>query len=134
VEGSADYFREAWHQVLLLFDDNLYDEVDWIEAVVYNVFRVVCVFFVIPLWILVGAITAGWLWPPQVREYLFVQKETVVSRAELERHKLKHDIKHEMEGDRDEMLRMRTEVETIQSEVLGDLQQVKELMSTLLGE
>ena len=82
-----------------------------------------------------------------MREYLFVQKETVVSRAELERHKLqqlmsiqeglkklKHDIKHEMEGDRDEMLRMRTEVETIQSEVLGDLQQVKELMSTLLGE
>jgi Ion transport protein/Ankyrin repeats (many copies) len=147
VEGSSDYFREAWHQVLLLFDDNLYDEVDWIEAVVYNVFRVVCVFFVIPLWILVGALTAGWLWPPQVREYLFVQKETVVSRAELERHKLqqlmaiqeglkklKHDIKHEMEGDRDEMLRMRTEVETIQSEVLGDLQQVKELMSTLLGE
>jgi hypothetical protein len=148
VDGaSSDYFRDAWHQVLLLFDANLYDEVDWIEAVVYNVFRVVCVFLVIPLWILAGALTAGWLWPPQVREYLFVQKEAVVSRAELERHKLqqlqeiqeglrklKVDMKHEMEGDRDEMLRMRTEVETIQSEVLGDLQQVRELMSTLLGE
>jgi ankyrin repeat protein len=146
-DGTADYFRNAWHQVLLLFDDNLYDEVDWIEAVVYNVFRVLCVFVVIPLWLLAGALTAGWLWPPQVREYLFVQKEAVVSRAELERHKLRQlqeiqeglrklklDMKHEMEGDRDEMLRMRTEVETIQSEVLADLQQVRELMSTLLGE
>lgn len=147
VDGTGDIFREGWHQVLLLFDSNLYDEVDWIESIVYNIFRVLCVFVVIPLWLIVGAITAGWLWPPQVREYLFVQRETVISRAELERQKLKQlhaiqdslkklkvDIKHEMEIDRDEMLRMRTEVETIQSEVLGDLQQVRELMNSLLGE
>lgn len=27
--------------------------------------------FVIPLWILIGALTLGWLWPPQVREWIF---------------------------------------------------------------
>lgn len=146
-ESSSDFFREAWHQVMLLFDANLYDEIDWIEAIVYNLFRILCLLVIIPLWLATGLITAGWLWPPQVREYLFVQKETAVSRAELERRKieqlqviqedlntLKQDMKHEMTCDREEVMRMRTEVETIQSELLADLQQVKELMGSLLGE
>jgi len=146
-EMNGSYFREAWHQVWLLFDANLYDEIDWIEALVYNFFRVICIFLIIPLWLTAGLLTAGWLWPPQVRVYLFVQKGTTISRAERERKKLeqlkriqddlKHlrqEIKNEMESDRDEMSRMRTEVETIQSEVLGDLQQVRELMSSLLRE
>ncbi len=30
--------------------------------------------FVIPLWILAGVLTLGWLWPPQVREWLFRPK------------------------------------------------------------
>lgn len=144
--ASNEYFRDAWHQVMLLFDTNLYDDIDWIESCVYNLFRMLCIFFVIPLWIAVGLVTAGWFWPPQVREYLFMQKETAVSRAEIERQKLeqlkhiqddiktlKADITREMANDRDEMARMRTEVETIQSEVLSDLQQVRELMSSLLG-
>ena len=37
-----------------------------------------------------------------------------------------------MASDRDEMVRMKSEVEAIQGEVLSDLQQVKELMTTLL--
>lgn len=147
VDLSTDFFREAWHQVMLLFDANLYDEIDLFEALIYNVFRFLCLFIIIPLWLCAGIITAGWLWPPQVREYLFVQSETTTSRAELEKKKieqlqviqddlktLKQDIKHEMSSDRDEVLRMRNEIETVQSELLADLQQVKELMGSLLGE
>jgi hypothetical protein len=113
---------------------------------VYNVFRIFSIICVIPVWLALGAITAGWLWPPQVREYLFVQKETTISRAELERQKLgqlksiqtglkllKHEIMREMANDRDEMIRMKAEVETIQGEVYADLQQVRELMNSLLA-
>lgn len=143
-DRSTEYFREGWHQVMLLFDANLYDDVDWIETWVYNIFRIFCVFIVIPLWLALGFVTAGWLWPPQVREYLFVQRETATSRSELERQKLeqlkaiqnelkamKQAIMREMGGDRDEMVRMKAEVDTIQGEVLADLMQVKELMSSL---
>lgn len=144
-EESIEYLREAWHQVMLLFDSNLYDDIDWIETCVYYVFRIFSIFCVIPLWIAAGAVTAGWLWPPQIREYLFVQKETAISRAELERQKLgqlksigtdlkvlKQELMRELANDRDEMIRMKAEVETVQSEVYSDLQQIKELMDSLL--
>jgi hypothetical protein len=147
VEASEDMFREGWHQVMILFDSNVYDEIDMFETVIYTFFRVLCVFIIIPLWLIVGALTVGWLWPPQVREYLFVQKETAISRSELEHQKLeqlkeiqedlkvfKSDIIKELTSDRDEMARMRAEVETVQSDVLADLQQIKELMGSLLGE
>jgi Ion transport protein/Ankyrin repeats (3 copies) len=145
-EGTIEYFREAWQQVWLLFDSNLYEDIDWIETFVYNIFRIFAIFVAIPLWLAMGAITAGWLWPPQVREWLFVQKETAISRSELERQKLgqlksiqtdlkalKNELMREMAKDRDEMIRMKAEVETVQGEVFADLQQVKELMGSLLS-
>jgi hypothetical protein len=145
--GKTEYFRLGWQQVMLLFDANLYDEIDLFESWVYNFFRIFSILIVIPLWVCLGVISAGWLWPPQIREALFVQKATVISRSELERKKLeklmgiqnevktlKQDLMREMVNDRDEMVRMKTEVETVQSEVLTDLQQVRELLTSLLGE
>jgi hypothetical protein len=145
-DGTVEYLGEAWQQVWLLFDLNLYEDIDWIETFVYNIFRIFAIVVVIPLWLAIGALTAGWLWPPQVREWLFVQRDTVVSRSELELQKLdqlksiqtdlkalKLEIMREMAKDRDEMIRMKAEVETVQGEVFADLQQVKELMGSLLA-
>lgn len=147
--GSKNWFREAWKSIMLLFESNFYDDVDLhpnkIEFWVYVLYQGFALFVIIPVWLLLGLATAGVLWPPQVREYLFVQKETAVSRAEIERQKLdqlreiqgdiktlKTEIRKEMSSDRDDMVRMKAEVEAVQSEVLSDLQQVKELMTTLL--
>jgi hypothetical protein len=142
---SKQPFREAWKSVMFLFDANLYEEIDWLEFFVYMLFRVFAILFVIPLWLALGLVTAGWLWPPQVREFLFVQKETAVSRSELERRKLgklkaihtdlktlKSNLMREMSNDRDEMIRMKAEIEAVQSEVIADLHQVKDLMSSLI--
>jgi ankyrin repeat protein len=143
------YFREGWKQLMLLFDSNLYDDIDLtpgnIEFWCYLCFQILAVIFFIPVWLLAGVITAGWLWPPQVREYLLNQKETAISRAELEHKKLqqlrqisseiksfKVELGREMQSDRDDMIRLKLEVEAVQSEVLSDLIQVKELMQTLL--
>jgi hypothetical protein len=138
-------FREAWKSVMFLFDANLYEEIDWLEFFVYMLFRIFAVVFVIPLWLALGLVTAGWLWPPQVREFLFVQKEAAVSRSELERRKLgklksihtdlknlKSTLMREMSNDRDEMVRMKAEIEAVQNEVIADLHQVKDLMSSLI--
>lgn len=147
--GLNRIMRETWKQIMVLFDSSLYEEVDLnpshIEFWCYLGFRLVTLVIVIPLWLIIGAATAGWLWPPQVREYLFVQKETAISRAELERQKLeqlqkiqihmkslKTDLQKEMAVDRGDMIRLKGEVEAVQSELLSDLQQVKELMTTLL--
>jgi hypothetical protein len=142
---SKQPFREAWKSVMFLFDANLYEEIDWLEFFVYMLFRIFAVVFVIPLWLALGLVTAGWLWPPQVREFLFVQKEAAVSRSELERRKLgklksintdlknlKSTLMREMSNDRDEMIRMKAEIEAVQNEVIADLHQVKDLMSSLI--
>eukprot|EP00934_Nitzschia_sp_Nitz4_P004966 Nitzschia sp. Nitz4//scaffold54_size114964//41440//44056//NITZ4_003846-RA/size114964-augustus-gene-0.18-mRNA-1//-1//CDS//3329554336//4956//frame0 len=151
VLGIKDPFSEAWRSIMLLFEPNFYDDVDLhpskIEFWVYVCYQGFAMFVIIPIWIIAGIATAGVLWPSQVREYLFVQKETAISRAEIERQKLeqlreiqgdiktlKTEIRKEMANDREDMIRMKNEVEAVQSEVLSDLQQVKELMTTLLDQ
>lgn len=146
---AKNIFFNAWKSIVQLFDQNLYDDIALspqnIEFWCYFFFQGAAVLFVIPLWIIAGLVTAGILWPPQIREYLFVQKETAISRADLEKQKLgqlkeiqtsikclKGDLKREMAADREEMMRMKHEVEAIQSDVMSDLQQVRELMTTLL--
>jgi hypothetical protein len=144
--GPTEYFRMGWNQIMLLFDANLYDDIDMLESWVYNFFRIFSVLFVIPLWFCLGLLTAGWLWPPQIRQSLFVQKEVFASRAEIERKKLeqlkqvqsdmrnlKHEIMREISNDRDDVIRVKAEIETIQGEVLADLQQVKDLLASLVG-
>jgi len=144
-----DIFYEGWKSIVQLFDQNLYDDVDLspqnIEFWCYFFFRFAAVIFVIPLWVIAGLLTFGWLWPPQVREYLLVQKETAISRADLEKQKLeqlkeiqtnikslKTEIKKEMAADREDMARLKNEVDAVHNEVMSDLQQVRELMTTLL--
>jgi seryl-tRNA synthetase len=87
----------------------------------------------------------GILWPPQVREWLFVQKDTVASRKEIERRKLKqleeiqhetkglkNEIRMEMQNDREEIFRTKAAIDAVQEEILADLQQVNALVTTLL--
>mmetsp|Transcript_3460 Transcript_3460/g.5334 ORF Transcript_3460/g.5334 Transcript_3460/m.5334 type:complete len:140 (+) Transcript_3460:1839-2258(+) len=131
-----------------LFDQNLYDDIASptnIEFWCYFLFQAVAALFLIPVWILIGFATFGILWPPQIREFLFVSRETTVSRSDIEQQKLlrlkniQHELKllslnlrQEMEADREEMMRMKSEVDATQSDAMADLQQVRELMTTLL--
>ena len=145
---NREWFSDAWIAITGLFEDNDYDDVDlrpgkieWWIVLFYKIIAV-CL---IPLWVIVGFFSIGILWPSQVRKWLLVQKGQQISRAEIERRKLqqlreiqndmknfKNDMRKEMANDREEMFRMKGEVEAVQGEVLSDLQQVKELMTTLL--
>lgn len=147
--GTSTAFYDGWKNLMQLFDQHLYDDIDMspsgVEFWFYILFRGLAIVFFIPLWIVAGFLTVGWLWPPQIRQYLFVQKETKISRSDVEKRKLNqlHDIqndiqalklnlRHEMAMDRSELSRMKSEVDAVQGEVLSDLQQVRELMTTLL--
>lgn len=139
-------FRTAWSNIMDLFDSNIYEEIDFLESCVYSIFRVFAILFVIPAWILMGFLTAGWLWPPQIREFLFVQKGVFKSRAAMEREKLgqleriqtevmtiKQDMMHEITSDREDAARIKSEIEHVHAEFLADLQQVKDLLESLAG-
>lgn len=147
--GSSQWSRELWESMTSLFRvSDVYEDEElgvgnvlfWVRVCVRVIYL-----FIMAIWVILGVATAGILWPPQIREWLFVQKKTALSRAELERQKLEQlreiqnrmqqletEIKKEMANDRDEIGRLKAEVEAVQTEVLLDLQQVKDLMTTLL--
>lgn len=141
-----DLFEQAWETVIDLFDSSQFDDVEVnFDFWVFFCYQGFALLIIIPVWFVLGVVTAGILWPIQIRKFLFRQGETAVSRAELERQKLdqlreiqtdikslKTEIRKEMASDREEMMRMKAEVEAVQSEVLSDLQQVRDLMTTLL--
>lgn len=148
-EHSYAKFRSGWKSIMNLFDPNMYDSYDVnpssVEFWCFVLVRFASVVFVIPIWLIVGFLTAGWLWPPQVREYLFQQKKAAISRADMaeqvtaqinelqvEIQDLRTEIRNEMKSDRKEFALVKAEVEAVQAEVMADLLQVKEFMIHLL--
>merc|ERR1719253_2129499 len=139
-------FRNGWNSIMNLFDSQLYETYDVspssFEFWCYVLVRVAAVMIVIPVWLIAGVFTAGTLWPPQIREYLFKQRKVAISRADIseqvttqiqelknELKKLRTEVKGEMKSDRREFSQVKAEV---QAEVMADLLQVKEIMVTLL--
>lgn len=148
--GSEEWFRDKWDSIMSTFEHDLYGATEEDMRPIdfwYDILIKTLAVLVIPPWLILGFITVGILWPPQVREWLFVQKETAASRAEIERRKLeqlqeiqrdtkllKEELRMEMQHDRDDMFRMKAEVDAVQEEVLADLQQVNALVTTLLTD
>ncbi len=146
---SVEWFRDHWTSVVSMFEHDVYASSEDLRPVDfwYEILNKTLAVLVIPPWLILGFVTVGILWPPQVREWLFVQTETAASRAQIERRKLeqlqeiqtstkllKEELKQEMQHDRDEMFRMKAEVDAVQEEVLADLQQVNALVTTLLTD
>jgi hypothetical protein len=150
VHGTEEWFRYKWNSIMSLFEHDVYgDGAEDIgrSAFWIDVLKKTVAIFVIPPWLILGFVTVGILWPPQVREWLFVQKDTVASRKDIERRKLKQleeiqhetkslktEIRMEMQNDREEISRTKAAIDAVQEEILADLQQVNALVTTLLSD
>lgn len=107
------------------------------------VYRVMAV-FLIPLWFFAGFCSAGLLWPPQIRQKLVpsilpnarVDASFVIYKqvSDLRREVRKNytEMKSEMKRDRQSLATMKTEAQAVQSDLLAEVMQIKEIMSTLL--
>ena len=146
-KGKAP-FRSGWNFLISLFDPNLFKENDIsmlsIDFWCYTFLRIFVALIVIPVWIVAGVITAGWLWPPQIREYLFYQRRAAVSRADIaegvknEVNQLKSDLKDlrdelklELRKDKRGLSEMKSDLDTVQDDVISDIKQVKDILRTL---
>uniref|UniRef100_A0A7S2P4B0 Ion transport domain-containing protein n=1 Tax=Leptocylindrus danicus TaxID=163516 RepID=A0A7S2P4B0_9STRA len=67
--------RLLWSKLMELFSDEDLSPVS-LDFWCYSISRLLALFVVFPVWLIIGFVTMGWLWPPQVREWLFVQKYT----------------------------------------------------------
>lgn len=89
VEGkskSKKVFRDLWNTLTGLFEENPYEYMDVspgsFDFWCYLLLRIVAI-FIIPVWLILGLVTAGWLWPPQIRERLLCQTNVRISRADI---------------------------------------------------
>ena len=147
-QGAPTPFRSGWASVMSLFDPNLFKDNEVpplsFDFFIYSFLRLLAAFIIIPLWIIVGIVSAGWLWPPQVREFIFAQSRAVVSRADIaagvkaevenlkiELKGLRSELKQSLKKDRKEMVDAKVELETVQEDVLADVRQVSEILTTL---
>jgi hypothetical protein len=150
--SSKSLFTDGWSNLVQLFDRQSYEDIDFHPTnadfwcfVLFRALAIIAAIFIILLWIVVGVFTAGLLWPPQIREKLFFQKETALSRSDIEKQKLnqmveiqndikrlKADMRKELSSDRDEITRLENQIGAVQEKITSDLQQIRELMTTLL--
>ena len=89
-----------WHDMIELFEPT---DASYVSIEFWCIlFTRLAVVVIIPVWLLLGLATAGWLWPPQVREWCFVAKFTnasVKSQDKFEKNTLQtmKDLQHENE-------------------------------------
>mmetsp|Transcript_24318 Transcript_24318/g.36041 ORF Transcript_24318/g.36041 Transcript_24318/m.36041 type:complete len:398 (+) Transcript_24318:174-1367(+) len=115
------------------------------DGVLFFFFFRIATAFIIPIWLLLGVVTAGILWPPQIRAKLLVRlqlgntksaiaKELTKNVKELRQEvsTLRTELKEEVRNDRKEVMKMQNEMDTARKNIIADVHQMSELMTILL--
>lgn len=141
--------KESWKRLMDLFEDEIDDSVVSFEYFLYTLLRVAVAVIVIPLWIFVGIITAGWLWPPQIREAVFTSRtfkhssdsekedelrKTQVKKLEVEVKELKDELVQELAQDRTQVVQMKSAVAERKIEIANEMKQVKRIVTMLFEQ
>lgn len=137
--------RIAWKKLIECFDPEV--DTNGFGMFFYVPLRVFISMFLIPFWLLLGILSAGWLWPPQVREGLFVQKVSIpddsgqVQEAERRIEEVEdlrnvlavvqEELVEEFMEDRKEMTMMKEQVHNIKRELKDEMKNIKQVMTSL---
>lgn len=138
--------RLLWMKLIETFDPEM-DKQQGARLFFYFPLRIFFSFFLIPFWLMLGILSAGWLWPPQVREGLFVQAVSIPADSgeirEVEKRveevmDLRKDIGlaqsgmiKEFEHDRKNMSDLKNQVKEIKKELKKEMKNIKQVMKSL---
>jgi hypothetical protein len=141
--------KELWKRLVDLFEDDVEENMFSVEFWAYNFLRVVTALIILPFWVLIGILSAGWLWPPQVREYVFtstVAKHSSESEreAELRRNQvsmlnkevksLKEVVMHELTVDRTQVVQMKSGIADRRADIATEMKHIKRIMTMLFEQ
>ncbi|KAL7542183.1 hypothetical protein ACHAWF_007110 [Thalassiosira exigua] len=142
---DVSWERILWDKLCGCFDPD--EDARTMKVILYAPLRVFVSMFIIPFWLLLGILSAGWFWPPQVREGLFVQKVTMSNESgetnELERRieevvSLKKELLAVQEHligqsveDRKDMTNLVDQVIDIKRELKDEMKNIKTVMTSL---
>mmetsp|Transcript_16091 Transcript_16091/g.34795 ORF Transcript_16091/g.34795 Transcript_16091/m.34795 type:complete len:875 (-) Transcript_16091:338-2962(-) len=111
--------RILWKKLIECFDPEV--DSNGMGMILYVPLRVFVSMFLIPFWLLLGILSAGWLWPPQVREGLFVQKVSAEDAGEA----------NEMEKRIEEVIELKKDLRTVQQHLVGQFIEDRKDMTAL---
>jgi Ion transport protein len=148
----STFGSKTWRQMLDMFEDEV-DQLSWWSREFWTLFfsRVFVAFVILPVWILLGLVTAGLLWPPEVREYVFVEAiatrlsnagdESVEQQRLLEVETIQEDLEDlsdelalQLATDRANIAQLKVNLHDFRLSVLGDIKMLKERMSRAIEQ
>ncbi|GAX19398.1 hypothetical protein FisN_4Lh378 [Fistulifera solaris] len=143
---SRPFGKDLWKQITELFEDEVEEGYFSFDFLAYTLLRVVAAVFIIPLWILLGLLTMGWFWPPQIREAVFTSviskhssdiemedelRKTQVKKLEEEVNGLKYELLQELALDRTQVMQMKSLVAEKKHEIVSEMNEIKKLVAVL---
>mmetsp|Transcript_14949 Transcript_14949/g.21905 ORF Transcript_14949/g.21905 Transcript_14949/m.21905 type:complete len:844 (-) Transcript_14949:121-2652(-) len=141
--------REFWKRLMDLFEDDIDGGAMSAEFWAYNLLRVTTAIIIIPSWVILGMFSAGWLWPPQVREAIFTStvtqhnseteredelRKTQVIKLRGEVAELKEEMGKELKVDRTQVVQMKSLVAERRAEIANEMKHIKRIMTMLFEQ
>ncbi|KAL3899907.1 MAG: hypothetical protein SGARI_006358, partial [Bacillariaceae sp.] len=145
---EVTFGKDVWKALMDLFEYEPDEGVLSFEFLCYMVLRL-CAIVVIPLWVVLGALVAGWLWPPQVRKQLFTQvvskhssetekeeelRKTQVQSLKVEIDALKDELMQELALDRTQVVQMKSSVAERKLEIQNEMKHIKRIVTMLFEQ
>jgi hypothetical protein len=149
MNSDASFGKDFWKRLMDLFEDELDDSFFSFEFICYSALRIVTALFIIPAWILMGLITAGWFWPPQIREFIFTStvskhnseaekedemRKNQVIKLKVEIGAFKDDLLRELALDRTQLVQMKSLVAERKMEIQGEMKHIKRIVTMLFEQ
>mmetsp|Transcript_22550 Transcript_22550/g.21673 ORF Transcript_22550/g.21673 Transcript_22550/m.21673 type:complete len:838 (-) Transcript_22550:162-2675(-) len=146
-DTNADLLTEGWKALMSFFEDqrNLNPDLTMLswEFFLYTLLRL-CALIIIPIWLILGAVSCGLLLPDQVRQSIFSLSDTVkVGGSEMDErlkelkslHKeskqWQESVEIDMASDRKNVIVIKSTVMDVQSSVMREMKEIKQIMTML---
>lgn len=149
VPKGSTFGKELWKRLMDLFQDDIEENYMSTEFFAYLLLRIVTAVFVIPAWIIAGLLTAGYLWPPQVREAIFTSsvskhssdsaeedelRKTQVALLQKEVADMREDLEQELAVDRTQVVQMKSQIDHRRTEIDNEMKNIKRIVTMLFEQ
>lgn len=138
--------KDLWKQIMDLFEDEIDEGFMSLDFLAYVFLRTLAAVVIIPLWIVLGIVTVGWLWPPQIREAVFTStvfqhssdtekedelRKTQIKKLQEEVTALKDELVQELALDRTQVVQIKSQVAERKIEIMNEMRDIKRIVAML---
>jgi len=142
---NSVFGKEIWKRMMDLYMDDIEESIGTCDFFAYVMLRIIGV-VIIPLWILLGLLTAGILWPPQIREAVFTStvfkhtsdsqhrddlRKTQVLQLQQEVKILNDELMQELAMDRTQVVQLKSQVAERKLELASEMRHIKRIVAIL---